>query len=296
VRHDGVALLVASAAGVRPLPFRTAAAPTVGDWVLVADGVVTGVLPRTSLLRRRDPTTGDEQALAANVDLVGVVCGLDRPVVAGRLQRFVALAHDAGARPVVVLAKADLAGDPAPAVEAVERAVPGREVVVASAARGDGLDALRGVTAGRTIVLLGESGAGKSTLLNALAGADLAATAEVRASDAKGRHTTTARQLHPLPTGGVVIDSPGIREVGLLVDLEALAASFDDIGALAGDCRFRDCSHGPEPGCAVTAAVEGGVLSRARYDAWLAMRREVEEAAARAEEQARRPARGRRPR
>lgn len=285
--------MVAQADGVRSLPFRTPAPPTVGDWVAVTDDVVEAVLPRTSFLRRRDPTTDDEQALAANVDVVGIVCGLDRPVTEGRVQRFVAITHDAGAEPLVVLTKVDLADDPGPQLERVRQAVPGVEAITASATRGDGLDALRAAAVDRTLVLLGESGAGKSTLLNALAGTEVAATGEVRAGDAKGRHTTTSRQLHRLPSGGVLIDSPGIREVGLFVDLEALAASFDDIATLGEGCRFRDCGHGNEPGCAVLGAVEAGSLARQRYEAWRAMRIEVAAADARAEEQARRPGRRR---
>jgi ribosome biogenesis GTPase / thiamine phosphate phosphatase len=296
VRHDGIAVLVARPEGVSSLAFRSSTTPTAGDWVAVVDDVVTAVLPRTSFLRRRDPTTDDEQALAANVDVVGIVCGLDRPLTDGRLQRFVAITHDAGAEPVVVLTKADLVEDPGEQRDLVGRAVPGVAVLTTSARRGDDIEALRALAAGRTLVLLGESGAGKSTLLNALAGVDVAATGEVRAGDAKGRHTTTSRQLHQLPTGGVLIDSPGIREVGLFVDLDALAASFEDVEELAAGCRFRDCGHGNEPGCAVADAVASGALSRQRHDAWRAMRVEVLAAGARAEEQARRGGGRRRPR
>ena len=133
-------------------------------------------------------------------------------------------------------------------------------------------------------MLLGESGAGKSTLVNALVGTDVAATAEVRAGDAKGRHTTTTRQLHPLPGGGVLLDSPGIRAVGLWVDPEAVDAVFPDIEALAEGCRFRDCAHGDEPGCAVLAAVEEGELAPERFEQWRSLRREAEHAAETAQE------------
>lgn len=283
-RHDGVAVMVATADGVEQLPVRGAVEPpTVGDWVVVEDGAVAAILPRHSLIRRRDPDKDVEQLIAANVDVVACVCGLDRPVKLGRIQRTSMLAWDAGAVPVVVLTKADLADDVAATVELVEAAQPAVDVHVVDARGGTGLESLRAAFAGRTVVLVGESGAGKSTLTNALAGEELAATGEVRRGDAKGRHTTTARELHPLGDGAVVIDSPGIRAVGVWVDAETLASSFADVEELAVACRFNDCAHDTEPGCAVLAAVDDGTLAAARLEAWRSMGREVAAAERRAE-------------
>lgn len=285
VRHDGSAVLVAGRDGVAHAAL-TATSPlvAVGDRVLVADGVVREVLHRSSLLQRRDPSTGEGQPIAANVDVVVVVCGLDRPIRSGRIERFVTLAWDAGAVPLVVCTKDDLAEPEAlaEATEAAEAAAPGTSVLVVSALDGDGLDELRSELADRTAVFVGESGAGKSTLLNALAGVDLAATGGVRAGDAKGRHTTTARQLHVLD-GFRVIDTPGVREVGLWAGVDAVDATFDDVVGLAADCRFGDCAHDGEPGCAVAAAVDGGRLPAARLDSWRRLRHEAASAELRAD-------------
>lgn len=296
VRHDGLTVTVARADGTTPLPVLATVdpQPVVGDWVLAGDAV-TATLERTSLLRRRDPRRESEQPIAANVDLVAVVCGLDRPVKAGRLRRTVALAGDAGADALVVLTKADLVDDPDAVAATARTALPGVDVLVTSSDTGRGLDALRAAAAGRTVVFVGESGAGKSSLANALAGTDVSAVGAVRAGDAKGRHTTTARELHLLPGGGVLIDTPGIRAVGLWTDADAVAGTFTDIEELAAGCRFSDCVHGGEPGCAVHAAVGSGALASARLDAWHDLRSEAEAAERRVEARARRP-RGRPPR
>jgi len=290
LRHDGVAVTVATAEGERVIPLRRGVEPvTVGDWLALEGGHLLGLLDRSSLLRRRAAGgDGGAQLLAANVDLVLLVCGLDRPVRTGRVQRGEALAWDAGATPILVLTKADLA----PSVDAVladiERDHPGLETHVTSVTTGLGLAEVGERLTGPTSVLLGESGAGKSSLVNATLGAEAAATGTVREGDAKGRHTTTNRQLHMLPAGGVVIDSPGIREVGLAGDEEAVDATFTDIEDLAATCRFNDCAHDGEPGCAVAAAVEDGTLAPARLDAYLVLRREALAAARRADEQQRR--------
>jgi ribosome biogenesis GTPase len=295
IRHDGVALLVATAHGVRSLPWRRTIepAPLVGDWVVTMPDVVVSVLPRTGVLRRRDPRSALEQPLAANVDTVLITCGLDRPVRLGRIQRAVSLAWDAEAVPLVVLTKADLRPDaPAVAREIVDAAT-GADVVLTSATTGIGIVELRQRLACQTAVLLGESGAGKSTLANALIGEEVAAIGGVRAGDAKGRHTTTSRRLHPLPGGGVLIDTPGIRQVGLWIDADAVDATFEDIDELATTCRFSDCAHAGEPGCAVAAAVAAGEVVAERVAAWQRLREEAQAAGHQAAEQARRADDGR---
>lgn len=287
MRHDAALVAVA-----RPepssLPVRAGIEqPVVGDWVGVVDGTIVAVLPRTSLLRRRDAIAQAEQALAANLDVLFIVCGLDRPLRTGRLQRATALAWDAGAVPVVVLTKADLVADAETRVAEARAAVPEVEVLVVSTPDGGGIEEVRTVARGRSVVLLGESGAGKSTLVNALIGTEVAITGRVREGDAKGRHTTTTRQLHALPGGGVLLDSPGIRAVGLWVDPDSVDAVFPDIEVLTVDCRFGDCAHQGEPGCAVLAAIKRGDLDEGRLTTWRAMRSEAE-AAARSDEERRR--------
>lgn len=226
--------------------------------------------------------------LAANVDLVLLVAGLDRPVKAGRLRRGEALALDAGARPLLVLTKADLADelDTIRARIAVDH--PWLDVVVTSSVTGDGIDELRARLSRVTSVLVGESGAGKSQLVNALSDRDVAGIGRVRDGDHKGRHTTTSRQLHLLPDGGVVIDSPGIRAIGLAGDEESIDATFADIHEARVHCRYRDCRHADEPGCAVTRAVEVGDISAERLHAYRDLRNEVIAAARRADEHERR--------
>ena len=288
MRHDGTAVLVGGDDGVQSFPLRRSLPPlAVGDWLLVGDGLIVEVLERASLLQRRDPTGGGAQLIAANLDLVGIVCGLDRPVSAGRIQRMVIQVWDSGATPMVVLTKNDLVADTIEAEETAAAAAPGVAVLVISSETGEGLEAVLDAVAGLTVAFVGESGAGKSTLVNALAGGDLAATAEVRAGDHKGRHTTTARELHVLPGGVRLIDTPGIREMGLWTDVDTVDDAFEDIGELAAQCRFRDCTHGAEPGCAVRAALEAGRLPVERFDSWEALRREAAAAELRADPYAR---------
>jgi len=285
VRHDGAGLIVARSDGLAAVPLtrRLEPEPVVGDWVALTGDEPIAVLPRQSLLRRRAAMGEREQALAANVDVVFLVCGLDRPVKSGRVQRSATLARDAGAVPVVVLTKAALAPDAERTADEVREATPGLDVLVTSVKEGIGLDALTAAAHDRTVTLLGESGAGKSSIVNALVGADAAAIGTVRAGDSKGRHTTTTRELHPLPLGGVLVDTPGIRAVGLWTDTDAVDAAFPDIDELAPACRFTDCRHDGEPGCAVEAAVGKGTLARDRLDSWKRLQREAEAAEIRAQ-------------
>ena len=292
LRHHGAGLVLALPDRTETIMFtqRLDPEPTVGDWVAVRGAEIVGVLPRRSLLRRRSAHGDEQQALAANVDVVLLVCGLDRPVKDGRIRRGMAIASDAGAEPVVVLTKADTdaAADAAHAATEVRAANPGLDVIVASVKEGIGIDELRAVIGTRTVTLLGESGAGKSTIVNSLTGDDSVAEGSVRRGDAKGRHTTTTRELHLLASGGVLIDTPGIRAVGLVADTDAVDEAFDDLDELAAQCRFSDCQHSGQPDCAVTAAVEEGTVDVERVGAWMALRAETDAAAQRGIEAERR--------
>ncbi len=291
VRVDRGAAVALGAAG----PVRVAGSGlAAGDWVALEDGAIAAVLSRRTVLARRAAGRADaEQVIASNVDLVVAVQGLDRPLRERRLHRVAALAWEAGATPLVALTKVDL-----PQREAVEArialALPGVDVVCTSARTGEGLDQLQArALPDRTLVLVGESGSGKSSLTNALLGSEQLAVREVRAGDAKGRHTTTARHLVPLPGGGALIDTPGTREMGLWGGEEGVSAAFADIDELAGDCRFGDCRHADEPGCAVRAAVADGRLDPARLESFHGLAREVRALELRADERAHR-AHGRR--
>jgi ribosome biogenesis GTPase len=278
---DGVAMV--SAAGTRSQQAGVGEWPATGDWVVIDEGAVVGVAPRWSRLARLDPADPRrEQVLAANVDVVLCVQGLDRPLSPERLERLAALAWDGGATPVAVLTKSDLADDPDAAARAVSETLFAIDVVVTSVATGRGLDELAARARGNTVALLGPSGAGKSTLVNALVGEEIRAIGAVREGDAKGRHVTTARELVRLPTGGVLVDTPGLRAVGLGDAIEGVAAAFADIEELAVACRFRDCRHEQEPGCAVRAAVEAGDLAPQRLERYVRLRLEVERAEIRA--------------
>jgi ribosome biogenesis GTPase len=256
--------------------------PTTGDFVRVqhwADGRTTAehVLPRrTSVVRASASGRSQGQVLAANVDAVAVVEPLVPEPQLGRVERLLALAWDSGAAPHLVLTKADLCTDgDAVAAELAVQVAPGVPVHVVAAPSGLGLEELATLCAtGRTLALLGGSGAGKSTLLNALVGADVMAT-NALATFGKGRHTTVTRELHPSASGGSVIDTPGLRGVGLL-DSGGLAEVFSEVEDLATRCRFNDCLHVSEPGCAVIAAVEAGELSEARVERWRKLQREAE--------------------
>jgi ribosome biogenesis GTPase / thiamine phosphate phosphatase len=253
-----------------------------GDWVAVeATGnprYVRTYLPRrTAFVRSTSSKRSEGQVLAANVDFAVIAVSLALELDLGRIERFLALAWESGAQPLVVLTKADLVPDPAGVghlVQDVETAAPGVQVLAVSATSADGLDVLGAVVSGGTSVLLGQSGAGKSTLANALIGEDVMDVRAARDVDGKGRHTTTTRNLLVLPGGGVLIDTPGLRGVGLFDAGSGVGQVFAEIEELAQDCRFLDCAHVAEPGCAVLAALESGVLPERRLDSYRKLLRE----------------------
>jgi len=262
-------------------------APVTGDWVAVSPGDEDGrwridqILNRRTALVRRDPgEREEEQPLSANVDVGFLVHGFDRPFRAGKLERFLVLVWHSGATPVVVLTKADLAeSDEIEELRNVVRAVADDvEVIIASSVDGEGFDRIRELLGpNKSGTLLGESGAGKSTLVNALLGESVQETQEVRRGDSKGRHTTITRDLLVLPSGGILIDTPGVRAVGLWDAEDALNRVFTDIITIAEDCRFNDCAHGSEPDCAVRAAVESGEIDHRRLERFGAMAAELAE-------------------
>ena len=256
--------------------------PCAGDWVVLRrwpDRRITieGVLPRrTVLMRRTADKDSTGQVLAANMDTVAVVEPMHPAPDDARVERLLALVWESGARPVLVLSKSDTAPDPAAVARQLARLAPDVPVLPVSASLGEGLGELRDlVTAGRTLALLGRSGAGKSTLVNALAGTDVMAVQQIRNVDGKGRHTTAYRSLILIPGGGAVVDTPGIRGVGLLDTSGGLDRAFADIADLATRCRFGDCRHDGEPGCAVEGALADGSLQSRRLESWRKLHREV---------------------
>lgn len=256
--------------------------PCPGDWVLVRTWpdrrlTVEVVLPRrTAVVRRTADKDSTGQVLAANIDAAAVIEPMHPAPEVGRIERLLALAWESGAQPLVVLTKCDLVDDPVPVAAQVAEVAPGVEVLAVSAQRGTGLAGLRRwVAPGRTLALLGPSGAGKSTLVNALAGATVMTTQGVRGVDGKGRHTTTHRELILIPGGGAVLDTPGVRAVGLLDAAAGLDRAFSDVTALVARCRFADCGHRGEPDCAVRDALASGELSHRRWESWQKLRREI---------------------
>ncbi len=268
--------------------------PAVGDWVLLRGELATEILPRRSaFVRTVAGRTSAAQVVAANVDVVLVVDALSGDARLRRVERYLAVAWSSGATPVVVLTKADLCDDVDAAVRAVREDALGVDVLPVSSVTGGGLAAVRAVLGpGRTAAMVGPSGVGKSSLANALAGRTVAGTREIR-DDGRGRHTTTARELHVLPGGGLLVDTPGMRELALYDDADGVDTAFADVVELAARCRFRDCGHGGEPGCAVAAAIEQGRLDPARLTAWRKLQAEAHrqllrvDARARAQERAR---------
>lgn len=259
-----------------------------GDWVLVRGpasdgdtiGTVCAVLPRTGAIRRADASgRSEEQVLAANVDTVVVTVAVDT-LDLGRVERLLALGWDSGAQPLVALTKIDLATESV--LEGVVALAPGADVVEVCAPDGSGLGELHDRIHG-TVVFVGSSGAGKSTLVNALCGRNLQATAPVRQGDGKGWHTTTDREMFPLGDGVTLVDTPGLRGVGMWDAGTGIAAAFPEIDELAQHCRFADCVHETEPGCAVRAAVECGDLDARRVESHRKLQRENERIAARSD-------------
>jgi len=248
------------------------ARPTVGDWVLldVEQQSIERLLERRSLLLRRSAGRQHElQPMAANVDTMFLVTSCNEEFNRSRVERYLALALDSGVQPVVVLTKADLSDHPEDYLDAVRGLLPDLPVVAVDARNPASLAGVRGwCRTGQTVALLGSSGVGKSTLVNSLMGADVQDTGAIRTADSKGRHTTTRRSLHLLRDGGLLLDSPGIRELTLADVEHGVAALFRDIEALAAECRFRDCRHEAEPGCAVQAALTAGTLDTRRLDSY----------------------------
>lgn len=249
--------------------------PTVGDFVLIdyvvnGDSLIVATLPRKTFFSRRDPTPGrGEQAVAANFSYVFIMQSLNHDFNVKRLERYLTLAWHSGALPVVILTKRDLVPDFSEYLRAAEKTAGSAFVCAVSAKTGEGLDALSDyLKPGKTVVFLGSSGVGKSSLVNALAGEEVMTVNGIREDDSKGRHTTTYRQLIKLKSGVMIIDTPGMRELGMWDVSGGLGEAFPDVECFIGKCRFSDCKHQSEPGCAVKAAIERGELSPERWESY----------------------------
>ena len=256
--------------------------PVVGDWLAISpaegdgDATIHAILPRKTVFARRAAGGVGIQLVAANVDVAFLVAALNSDLNERRLERYLVATRDSGAEAVIVLTKVDLSEDRDADTKRVTDIAAGAPVVALSARTGEGLDALdRWLKAGVTVALLGSSGAGKSTLLNALAGAELMSTGAIRESDERGRHTTTHRELFRLANGALVVDTPGMRELGLVAETESLEDSFTDIADLIPHCKFSTCTHKTEPGCAILAALADGSLSAERWAGYLKLEREL---------------------
>jgi ribosome biogenesis GTPase len=255
------------------------ALPAVGDWVSArrVDAELTlieAVLPRrTQFSRRAAGRAASEQVIAANIDLAVIVCGLDGDFNLRRIERYLVLSREGGAEPVIVLNKADICNSVSEAVDAVTRIANGTQVIVLSAR--EGVEALVEIVRDRTVAFLGSSGAGKSTIANGLLGEERQTIRDVRATDSRGRHTTTSRMLMALPGGGAIIDNPGMRELQLWSGEESLDETFGNISAFAQRCRFADCSHSGEPGCAVQEGLERGDIEIARWDSYRKLQKQL---------------------
>ena len=256
--------------------------PTTGDFVLIryiagSDSQIIKTLPRKTFFSRLDPMPGrGEQAVAANFDYVFIMQSLNHDFNVKRLERYLTLAWQSGATPIVVLTKADLVENHEDYVASMERVTMGAEVLVVSSKTGYGMDAMKKyLKPGKTVVFLGSSGVGKSSLVNALAGEEIMGIGGIREDDSKGRHTTTYRQLIMLPNGAMVIDTPGMRSVGMWDVSTGLDEAFEDVGQYLGKCKFSDCRHSTEPGCAIKRALEDGSLSGERWQSYLKLKNEA---------------------
>ncbi|MDX2215459.1 MAG: ribosome small subunit-dependent GTPase A [Oculatellaceae cyanobacterium bins.114] len=257
--------------------------PAVGDWVVIPQqshdqrATIHHILPRKSKFSRQVVGgTTDEQVVAANVDTVFLISGLDRDFNPNRIERYLLLTWESGANPVVVLNKADLCDDVAAFVKRVEAIALGVPVIAVSAVQQQGLDALKQYCQpGQTVALLGSSGVGKSTLTNQLLGITIQVVQAVRQGDDRGKHTTTHRELLRLPSGGLIMDTPGMREIQVWAGADPLQETFADIEELAEQCRFRDCQHAGEPGCKVQAAIAQGTLDHRRFANYQKLQREL---------------------
>ncbi len=256
--------------------------PTTGDFVLIdhvqdGDSRIIKTLPRRTYFSRKDPTPGrGEQAVAANFDYVFIMQSLNQDFNISRLERYLTLAWQSGAQPIVILTKADLPGDHNITIEKVKSIAIGVPIHAVSSKSGVGLEALSTYfTSGKTIVFLGSSGVGKSSLVNSLAGENIMSVNSIREDDGKGRHTTTRRQLIMLKNGAMIIDTPGMRELGIWNVTDGLEEAFSDIDKFIGKCRFSDCTHEHEPGCAVQSALMSGELSHRRWNSYRELRLEA---------------------